>query len=116
MPAHSSKAGYILWIPPGHIQPENDPFDNNADVHLFFEDGAHWVSTIHTYQNLYTMQRHYAQTGECLGGAYFCEPHMLIIDQLTPERIMQIVDDLITSNSLACAFEYVGTEHRVTED
>ncbi|CAK7027357.1 MAG: hypothetical protein MESAZ_02797 [Saezia sanguinis] len=105
---------YVIWIPPGHLSPENNPDDNNADVHLYFEDGSHWVTTVYTYTNVRTLRRSFAATGECLHGAYFCDPSMLLIDRLTHQRISEVVSELIKNNELPSAFEYCGKEELQT--
>src|SRR5882672_2730199 len=83
-----------LWAPG-----QWNPADDNTDVWVQFNDGAKWFATFFTYQNILTLRDKNRQTGECLSGTYFRASDMILVDEVSRERIEQVVADLIRSGS-----------------
>ena len=83
---------------------ECNPHDDNADVEVRFSDGSLWIATFFTYQNIGTLREKNRQTGECLSGRYFWAVDMILVDEVSRERIEQVVDHLIHSGEFKSVF------------
>lgn len=87
---------YSIWIEAEEWAPgEWTPRDDNTDVIVTFEDGARWVATFFSYQNIVSLAEKNHQTGECLGGKYFVATDAILVDEVTRQRIKEVVVDLI---------------------
>ncbi len=81
-----------------------DPADCNSDVMVSFCDGAEWVATFFTYRNIATLTDKNKRTGECLWGKYFWASDMIILDELTRERVEEVVAYLIETGEFEKVF------------
>ncbi|HYE76162.1 MAG TPA: hypothetical protein VEF04_22645 [Blastocatellia bacterium] len=61
--------------------------DCNTDVAVTFTDGRRWTATFFTYSNISTLIEKNRQSGECLSGKYFCASDMVLVDEVSRERI-----------------------------
>src|SRR5437773_12415829 len=87
---------YSIWIEAEHWAPgEWTPLDDNTDVIVTFEDGARWVASFFSYQNVLSLAKKNRHTGECLGGKYFVATDNILVDEVTRQRIEEVVADLI---------------------
>ncbi len=87
---------YYIWIEAEQWAPgEWEPRDCNSDVIVSFENGTEWVATFFTYQNILSLTKKNQGTGEGLSGKYFWAIDMLLVDELTRERVEEVVADLI---------------------
>jgi hypothetical protein len=67
-----------------------DPFDPenwNADVQVIRDEMAVWSATFYTLANLYWLFDKNAATGECSGGLYYNDKHMVIVRRIDRETI-----------------------------
>lgn len=67
-----------------------DPFDpenKNADVAVVRDEITLWSATFYTLANLYWLFDKNAATGECSGGLYYNDKHMVIVRRLDRETI-----------------------------
>ena len=87
---------YSIWIEAEEWAPGAwTPADDNSDVIVTFKNGAQWVATFFSYQNILSLREKNRGTGECLGGKYFCATDMILVDEVSRERIEEVVDDLL---------------------
>lgn len=95
---------YYIWIEAEEWVPgEWDPSDCNSDVMVSFEKNGEWMARFFTYKNLSTLTMKNASTGECLNGKYFWAKDMILVDQLSRERVEEVVSHLISERE----FEHV---------
>ncbi len=78
--------------------------DGNIDVHVFLEDGAQFVATLYTPENLRELMNKWRATGE-YSGDYVWDRSMVVVRDLRLETIRAVVADLIASGDLQRAFE-----------
>lgn len=96
-----------IWIEAEEWEFGWDPLDDNSDVKVVLSDGSSWVATFCTYRNIATLRSKNVETGECLGGVYFWATDLILIDELTRERIAAVVEDLIANGEFESAFDLV---------
>jgi len=96
---------YLIWIEAEEWAPgECDQSDCNSDVIVSFEKDGEWVATFFTYQNLSTLAKKNESTGECLNGKYFWATDMILVDELSRERVEEVVSHLISEGEFESAF------------
>ena len=87
---------YSIWIEAEEWAPgEWTPADDNSDVIVTFENGERWVATFFSYRNILSLMEKNRETGECLGGKYFCATDMILADEVSRERIEEIVAEML---------------------
>lgn len=97
---------YYIWAE--FEQWENstvNPADCNSDVIVSFENGAEWAATFFTYANIFALAEKNKKTGECLNGKYFWASDMILVDEITRERIEEVVRHLIQVNEFEVVFK-----------
>ena len=96
---------YYIWIEAEQwASGEWKPADCNSDVMVSFEKGAEWVATFFTYQNISALAKKNQSTGECLNGKYFWATDMILVDELTRERVEEVVFHLIANGEFERVF------------
>jgi hypothetical protein len=96
---------YTIWIEAEQCVPGSwNPEDANTDVIVTWEDGSRWVATFFSYQNVQTLSEKNRRTGESLSGAYFWASDMILADQVSRERIEQIIEELIKTGEFETTF------------
>jgi hypothetical protein len=62
------------------------------------------------YHKLYSIYKgDYSKNGHCLNGAYWCgSSPVIIVDNISRERIKQVIDELIKDKTYEYVFEYFG--------
>lgn len=81
---------------------ENDEWDiedGNTDVKVTFSDRRVWLATFFTYRNIERQREKNEKSGECMGGAYFQASDMVLIDNISKERIYEVINYLIDNGS-----------------
>jgi hypothetical protein len=97
---------YYIWIEAEQWAPgEWNPVDCNSDVIISFEKGAEWVATFFSYANISTLVEKNRVNGECLGGKYFWASDMILVDEISRERIEEVVKHLIEAQEFECIFK-----------
>ncbi len=81
-----------------------NPADDNSDVIVTFENGTRWLATFFTYQNILSLKDKNREAGECLDGKYFCATDMILIDELSRKRIVEVVADLLKRGEFSSYF------------
>lgn len=94
-----------VWLEAEDWEPgEWIPADCNSDVGVTLSDGTTWIATFFTYQNIETLRKANAESGDCLGGAYFWATDIVLIDELTRERVTEVVNHLIAEGEFELIF------------
>ena len=105
MNKNSQSQQYAIWIEAEQWAPgEWTPTDDNSDVIITFEDGKHWVATFYSYQNISSLTKKYQEQGDCLSGKYFVATDMILVDEVSRERIEEVVIDLLKENEFETYF------------
>jgi hypothetical protein len=103
----SRKQTRSIWIEAEEwAEGEWTPTDDNSDVIVTFADGERWVATFFSYQNILSLAETYRETGECLGGKYFVATDMILVDEVSRERIEEVVADLLAQNDFETYFAH----------
>lgn len=90
---------YSIWIEAEEwAAGEWTPADDNSDVTVTFENGGKWVATFFSYQNILSQAEKNRRTGECLGGKYFVAADVVLVDEVSRERIEEVVAGLLEQN------------------
>jgi hypothetical protein len=69
-----------------------------------FENGERWVATFFSYQNILSLREKNRETGECLGGKYFCATDMILVDEVSRKRIEEVVSEMLGLKEFATYF------------
>lgn len=94
-----------IWIETEHIDSVSDPSDDNTDVLVTLDDASRWAATFVTYQNVETLRRKNAQTGECLAGRYMWASNLIVVDETSRRAIEAVVADLRATGEFESAFQ-----------
>jgi hypothetical protein len=73
-------------------------------VIVTFESGERWVATFFSYQNILSLREKNRATGECLGGKYFSATDMILVDEVSRERIEEVVAEMLGQKEFATYF------------
>ncbi len=96
---------YLIWIEAeewasGSWTPDNA----NTDVIVTWADGSRWVASFFSYKNIQTLTQKNKRTGECLSGAYFWSSNMFLIDEVSRQRIEEVIAQLLKENDFEAIF------------
>jgi hypothetical protein len=98
---------YSIWIEAEEwAAGQWNPSDDNTDVIVTFDDGARWVATFYSYQNIFSLAEKNRETGECLGGKYFWGTDLILINEVSREQIEEVIVDLMKENEFEHAFSF----------
>ena len=78
--------------------------DDNTDVIVTFSDRSKWIASFFTYINIQTLREKNKQTGESMNGAYFWSSDMALIDFVSRERIVEVINYLIENDEFNSVF------------
>lgn len=85
-----------IWIEAEEWAPgEWDIHEGNTDAIVTLNDGTKWVATFFSYQNILRLAEKNQRTGECMAGKYFWASDMILVDEISRERIAQVVAHLL---------------------
>lgn len=102
---------YTVSLESDHWMPGTwSMIDGNTDVFVKFGDGIEWGATFFTYANITSLTEKNRDTGECLSGKYFWATDMILVDEISRERIEEVVAHLIESEEFAFVFKQVESE------
>lgn len=71
----------------------------NVDVELMDGFGARWSATVLTIAEIQRLMRRYRDTGECMDGAFFRVPDLLILDEPTLDSLVAVIEELVRSET-----------------
>lgn len=80
------------------------PADDTTGVIVTFDDGSKWSGTFFSYKNLVSLVGKNKQTGECLSGKYLRASDMTLVDEVSRERIEEVVRHLVAKDELTAMF------------
>ncbi|MDQ3640347.1 MAG: hypothetical protein M3450_02455 [Actinomycetota bacterium] len=88
-----------------------DPIDDNVDIEVeLVGDPERWGATVYTLANLDSLMRRWEHSGECGGGRYFCADHAVIVRELTPHGVVQVIEALLDADEFVSAMEQLDQE------
>lgn len=82
-----------------------DENDDNVDIEVVLPSGERFGATVFTLQNLHSLMAKFRKTGECNGGQYFWAADMIVVEKLTVQSLVEMIDDLLNSGSFPLAFQ-----------
>lgn len=95
---------YNVWIEAEQWEDGWDINNDNTDVIVGFKNGTRWVATFFTYSNISKLAEKNRSTGEFLGGKYFWASNMVLIDEISRERIEEVINQLINAGEFEAIF------------
>ncbi len=102
---NSQRQKYSIWIEAEECaEGEWTPADSNSDVIVTLGNGERWVATFFSYQNILSLREKNRFTGECLGGRYFCATDMILVDEVSRERIEEVVAEMLAQKEFNTYF------------
>ena len=90
-----------IWYESDEWAEPYDENDSNMDVIFALSDGTKWIVTFFTYQNILSLSRKNKTTGECLKGLYFCATDMVLIETLTKDNVVNVLNEMIRENEIS---------------
>ncbi|WP_234410368.1 hypothetical protein [Caldalkalibacillus mannanilyticus] len=90
---------YSVWIESEEIN-DLEKYDNNTDVIVRFDDGSRWIASFFTYENLNTITKKNHNSGELLFGKYFWSSDMIFIDEISRQRIEEVIKELLDNHNV----------------
>lgn len=96
---------YDVWIEAEEWANGWDIHNDNTDVIVEFESGDKWVASFFTYNNINKLIEKNKCTGENLNGKYFWSSYMILIDEISRERILEVINHLISQGEFALLFK-----------
>ncbi|HEY8601123.1 MAG TPA: hypothetical protein VIL85_22010 [Thermomicrobiales bacterium] len=82
-----------------------DPLDDHRGVTVTFADGIPWRAIFYSYANIAREAERNRTSGENLHGRFFWEPDMILVDEVSRERIEEVVAHLIATGEFAAIFQ-----------
>ncbi|GFN33979.1 hypothetical protein [Paenibacillus xylaniclasticus] len=95
---------YFIWIEAEQWEGGWNPYDDNTDVIVTFEDGSRWVASFFTYKNVQSLVEKNRHTGECLHGKYLWSSDMILVDECSRERIEEVIGHLLLRGNFKVIF------------
>ena len=87
----------------------HDPTDTNSDVFVTMADSSRWMATFFSYANITSLAAKNRATGECLNGCYFWASDMVLVDEVTRERIEQVIMHFLKTQTFETIFVRCST-------
>lgn len=101
----------MLWIEVECWEPGTwTPDDISSDAIVTWEDGERWVASFISYKHVQTLTEKYKRTGENCSGAYFWMSEMILVDQVSRQRIEEVIGDLLRTGDFEAAFTHLPKE------
>lgn len=102
---------YKIWIE-AEVWEERqwDIYNDNIDVIVEFDCGDRWIASFFTYSNINKLTEKNKTTGECLNGKYFWSSDMVLVDEVSRERIAEIIEYLIDGGEFESIFKKCSHE------
>ena len=91
------------------------PANDNTDVIVTLEDRSRWGATFFSYSNIISLVNKNKLTGECLSGKYFWASDMVLADEVSRERIEEIVEYLVIREPLEFQSIFTKLEEETNE-
>lgn len=99
---------YNVWIEAEEwADGEWDIHNDNTDVIVEFDNKKRWVASFFTYSNISKLVEKNKITGECLNGKYFWASDMILVDEVSRERIQEVIQSFINEGEFESIFKMV---------
>ena len=100
---------YSIWIEAEEwADGEWDIHNDNTDVVVEFDNKERWVASFFTYSGISKLVEKNKITGECLNGKYFWVSEMILVDEVSKERIQEIIELFIDEGKFESIFKIVS--------
>lgn len=86
---------------------EMNPIDDNVDVEVHL-NGKRYAATFFTLKNIETIMQRCRTSGECNQGTYLWASDMIVVGELTEQRIHETIQDLIQTGEFCQALDFLG--------
>lgn len=84
-----------------------DPSNEAVEVTLITKEGERYSVNFVTRGFVGYIFEKNKRTRECANGTYFCMPNMILVEQITGEKIKKTIDDLIKNLEIENYFKKV---------
>ncbi len=92
---------YNVWIESEQwAEGEWDIRNDNTDVIVEFDNKKRWIASFFTYSNINKLVEKNKITGECLNGKYFWASDMILVDEVSRERIQEVIQSFINEDKI----------------
>ncbi len=99
---------YNVWIEAEEwAVGEWDIHNGNTDVIVEFDNKKRWVASFFTYSNISELVEKNKITGECLNGKYFWASDMILVNEVSRERIQEVIQFLINEGEFESIFKII---------
>lgn len=106
-----------IWIEAEHWTPgEWSPTDANSDVIVTQVNSSCWLACFFSYTNIKTLTEKNKRTGENLSGTYFWSSDMILVDEVSRQRIEEVVRELINTGDFERIFRCIQPEDEKETD
>lgn len=95
---------YKIWIGAEEWAYGWDISNDETDVIVEFDNSTRWVASSFTYSIISKLVEKNKQTGECLAGKYYWSSDMLLVDEVSRERIEEVIKHLINEDKFEDIF------------
>jgi len=95
---------YNVWIEAEQWSDGWDINNENTDVIVKFDNGTRWVASFFTYSNISQLVEKNRRTGECLGGKCYWATDMILVDEVSRQRIEEVINYLISEDEFEAIF------------
>jgi len=105
-----------IWIEAEEWPPDEwNPLTDDTDVTVKLTDGTCWVASFFTYQRIRTIVEESKMSGEFLHGKYFWISDMILVDEVSRERIEEVVKHLLSEDMFQEVFRRCDGVEEVTK-
>lgn len=99
---------YNVWIEAEEwADGEWDIHNCNTDVIVEFDYKKRWVASFFTYSDISKLVEKNKTTGECLNGKYFWSSDMILVDEVSRDRIQEVIQSLINEGKFEGIFKII---------
>lgn len=92
------------------------PFLTNHHVIVTLTDRSRWVASFFSYANITSLVTKNRVSGECLNGCYFWASDMVLVDEVTRERIEEVIHHLLITQAFEAIFARCADDDDTPED
>ncbi len=84
-----------------------DPRNETVEVRLTRRDGQEYTANFTAKNFIDYMFEKNKRTGECAQGTYFCMPNMILVEEISEQKVRATIDDLIKNLEIETHFRKV---------
>lgn len=87
-----------------HTLDKLDLRDEHTEAIVTFNDGTRWYANLVTISRLMAILDKERLHRDHLGGRYVWLPNLIVVNALTAERVVEIIDDMLSTGEFRTAF------------